>query len=193
MNATCYAALKASLSTRAVCPVGRKLGTEQELSNSRVTVTLLPSYALSLWWFEWLSCVENRLGFFSVYWAPKMKRMQTGTSQMLFQFWILNELSFAWLGVMTSERENNISLVRCVAHICESPFLFSACRFFQGQDSGSESQLNTSSLKEALERFDHSRSPSTSSRSSRKSSSHVSDNTCTCKEKENCKHSFSSV
>uniref|UniRef100_A0A665T9A4 Circadian locomoter output cycles protein kaput n=1 Tax=Echeneis naucrates TaxID=173247 RepID=A0A665T9A4_ECHNA len=47
------------------------------------------------------------------------------------------------------------------------------------QDSGSESQLNTSSLKEALERFDHSRTPSTSSRSSRKSSSHVSDNTCT--------------
>uniref|UniRef100_A0A096M7I8 Circadian locomoter output cycles protein kaput n=1 Tax=Poecilia formosa TaxID=48698 RepID=A0A096M7I8_POEFO len=49
----------------------------------------------------------------------------------------------------------------------------------KSQDSGSESQLNTSSLKEALERFDHSRTPSTSSRSSRKSSSHVSDNTCT--------------
>lgn len=47
----------------------------------------------------------------------------------------------------------------------------------KSQDSGSE--LNTSSLKEALERFDHSRTPSTSSRSSRKSSSHVSDNTCT--------------
>uniref|UniRef100_UPI003AAE07DF clock circadian regulator b n=1 Tax=Centroberyx gerrardi TaxID=166262 RepID=UPI003AAE07DF len=47
------------------------------------------------------------------------------------------------------------------------------------KDSGSESQLNTSSLKEALERFDHSRTASTSSRSSRKSSSHVSDNTCT--------------
>uniref|UniRef100_A0A673VX76 Circadian locomoter output cycles protein kaput n=1 Tax=Salmo trutta TaxID=8032 RepID=A0A673VX76_SALTR len=43
------------------------------------------------------------------------------------------------------------------------------------QDSGSESQhqLNTSSLKEALERFDRSRTPSTSSRSSRKSSSHT--------------------
>uniref|UniRef100_A0A3P8PFC7 Circadian locomoter output cycles protein kaput n=1 Tax=Astatotilapia calliptera TaxID=8154 RepID=A0A3P8PFC7_ASTCA len=41
----------------------------------------------------------------------------------------------------------------------------------KSQDSGSESQLNTSSLKEALERFDHSRTPSTSSRSSRKSSS----------------------
>ncbi|XP_028259134.1 circadian locomoter output cycles protein kaput isoform X5 [Parambassis ranga] len=40
----------------------------------------------------------------------------------------------------------------------------------QSQDSGSESQLNTSSLKEALERFDHSRTPSASSRSSRKSS-----------------------
>uniref|UniRef100_A0AAX7W306 Circadian locomoter output cycles protein kaput n=1 Tax=Astatotilapia calliptera TaxID=8154 RepID=A0AAX7W306_ASTCA len=52
----------------------------------------------------------------------------------------------------------------------------------KSQDSGSESQLNTSSLKEALERFDHSRTPSTSSRSSRKSSSHVSDNTCTCKD-----------
>ncbi|XP_068607104.1 clock circadian regulator b [Brachionichthys hirsutus] len=47
------------------------------------------------------------------------------------------------------------------------------------KDSGSESQLNTSSLKEALERFDHSRTHSTSSRSSRKSSSHASDNTCT--------------
>ncbi|TKS75032.1 Circadian locomoter output cycles protein kaput [Collichthys lucidus] len=40
----------------------------------------------------------------------------------------------------------------------------------QSQDSGSESQLNTSSLKEALERFNHSRTPSASSRSSRKSS-----------------------
>ncbi|XP_007230307.3 clock circadian regulator b isoform X1 [Astyanax mexicanus] len=50
----------------------------------------------------------------------------------------------------------------------------------QSQDSGSESQLNTSSLKEALERFDRSRSPSTSSRSSRKSShTAVSDSTCT--------------
>uniref|UniRef100_A0A4W5NPC8 Circadian locomoter output cycles protein kaput n=1 Tax=Hucho hucho TaxID=62062 RepID=A0A4W5NPC8_9TELE len=43
------------------------------------------------------------------------------------------------------------------------------------QDSGSESQhqLNTSSLKEALERFERSRTPSTSSHSSRKSSSHT--------------------
>ncbi|XP_067368321.1 circadian locomoter output cycles protein kaput isoform X3 [Channa argus] len=40
----------------------------------------------------------------------------------------------------------------------------------KSQDSGSESQLNTSSLKEALERFNHSRTPSASSRSSRKSS-----------------------
>ncbi|KAI3369005.1 hypothetical protein L3Q82_025975, partial [Scortum barcoo] len=40
----------------------------------------------------------------------------------------------------------------------------------QSQDSGSESQLNTSSLKEALERFNRSRTPSASSRSSRKSS-----------------------
>ncbi|KAL7871988.1 hypothetical protein SRHO_G00069710 [Serrasalmus rhombeus] len=49
----------------------------------------------------------------------------------------------------------------------------------KSQDSGSE--LNTSSLKEALERFDHSRTPSASSRSSRKSSSHtaVSDPTST--------------
>uniref|UniRef100_A0A7N8YEY3 Circadian locomoter output cycles protein kaput n=1 Tax=Mastacembelus armatus TaxID=205130 RepID=A0A7N8YEY3_9TELE len=47
------------------------------------------------------------------------------------------------------------------------------------QDSGSESQLNTSSLKEALERFNHSRTPSASSRSSRKSShTAVSDPTC---------------
>ncbi|KAM6921164.1 circadian locomoter output cycles protein kaput [Xenentodon cancila] len=40
----------------------------------------------------------------------------------------------------------------------------------QSQDSGSETQLNTCSLKEALERFNHSRTPSASSRSSRKSS-----------------------
>ncbi|XP_068600036.1 circadian locomoter output cycles protein kaput [Brachionichthys hirsutus] len=40
----------------------------------------------------------------------------------------------------------------------------------KSQDSGSESQLNTSSLKDALERFSHSRTPSASSRSSRKSS-----------------------
>uniref|UniRef100_A0A9J8D802 Clock circadian regulator a n=1 Tax=Cyprinus carpio carpio TaxID=630221 RepID=A0A9J8D802_CYPCA len=59
----------------------------------------------------------------------------------------------------------------------ESPPEISADK---SQDSGSESQLNTSSLKEALERFDHSRTPSASSRSSRKSSSHtaVSDPTC---------------
>uniref|UniRef100_A0A673XPE9 Circadian locomoter output cycles protein kaput n=1 Tax=Salmo trutta TaxID=8032 RepID=A0A673XPE9_SALTR len=45
----------------------------------------------------------------------------------------------------------------------------------QSQDSGSESQhqLNTSSLKEALEGFDRSRTPSASSHSSRKSSSHT--------------------
>ncbi|KAB5518506.1 hypothetical protein PHYPO_G00166800 [Pangasianodon hypophthalmus] len=50
----------------------------------------------------------------------------------------------------------------------------------QSQDSGSESQLNTSSLKEVLERFDHSRTPSTSSHSSRKSShTAMSDSTCT--------------
>uniref|UniRef100_A0A8C1QBA1 Circadian locomoter output cycles protein kaput n=1 Tax=Cyprinus carpio TaxID=7962 RepID=A0A8C1QBA1_CYPCA len=60
----------------------------------------------------------------------------------------------------------------------ESPPEISADK---SQDSGSESQLNTSSLKEALERFDHSRTPSASSRSSRKSSSHtaVSDPTST--------------
>ncbi|XP_041704719.1 circadian locomoter output cycles protein kaput isoform X3 [Coregonus clupeaformis] len=47
--------------------------------------------------------------------------------------------------------------------------------FAVDKDSGSESQhqLNTSSLKEALERFDRSRTPSASSRSSRKSSSHT--------------------
>ncbi|XP_061593980.1 circadian locomoter output cycles protein kaput isoform X2 [Cololabis saira] len=38
------------------------------------------------------------------------------------------------------------------------------------QNSGSENQLNTCSLKDALERFNHSRTPSASSRSSRKSS-----------------------
>lgn len=49
----------------------------------------------------------------------------------------------------------------------------------QSQDSGSESQLNTSSLKEALERFNRSRTPSASSRSSRKSShTAVSDPAC---------------
>uniref|UniRef100_A0A3B3VUF8 Circadian locomoter output cycles protein kaput n=1 Tax=Poecilia latipinna TaxID=48699 RepID=A0A3B3VUF8_9TELE len=40
----------------------------------------------------------------------------------------------------------------------------------KSQDLGSESQLNASSLKEALERFNRSRTPSASSRSSRKSS-----------------------
>uniref|UniRef100_A0A4W5NV60 Circadian locomoter output cycles protein kaput n=1 Tax=Hucho hucho TaxID=62062 RepID=A0A4W5NV60_9TELE len=47
--------------------------------------------------------------------------------------------------------------------------------FAVDKDSGSESQhqLNTSSLKEALERFERSRTPSTSSHSSRKSSSHT--------------------
>ncbi|XP_016299302.1 circadian locomoter output cycles protein kaput-like isoform X1 [Sinocyclocheilus anshuiensis] len=50
----------------------------------------------------------------------------------------------------------------------------------QSQISGSESQLNTSRLKEVLECFSNSRTPSTSSRSSRKSShTAVSDNTCT--------------
>ncbi|CAG10966.1 unnamed protein product, partial [Tetraodon nigroviridis] len=49
----------------------------------------------------------------------------------------------------------------------------------KSQDSGSESQLNTSSLKEVLDRFNHSRTPSASSRSSRKSSrTAVSDPTC---------------
>uniref|UniRef100_A0A672S7I8 Circadian locomoter output cycles protein kaput n=1 Tax=Sinocyclocheilus grahami TaxID=75366 RepID=A0A672S7I8_SINGR len=48
------------------------------------------------------------------------------------------------------------------------------------QISGSEAQLNSSRLKEVLERFSNSRSPSTSSRSSRKSShTAVSDNTST--------------
>ncbi|XP_067891212.1 circadian locomoter output cycles protein kaput isoform X2 [Heterodontus francisci] len=41
------------------------------------------------------------------------------------------------------------------------------------QDSGSDTKLNVISLKDALERFDHSRTPSASSRSSRKSSSHT--------------------
>uniref|UniRef100_A0AAQ4RL45 Circadian locomoter output cycles protein kaput n=1 Tax=Gasterosteus aculeatus aculeatus TaxID=481459 RepID=A0AAQ4RL45_GASAC len=62
----------------------------------------------------------------------------------------------------------------------------------KGHDSGSESQLNTSSLKEALERFDRSRTHSTSSQSSCKSSSHVSDNTCTC-ERTHTKHTRVSV
>ncbi|XP_051982909.1 circadian locomoter output cycles protein kaput-like isoform X2 [Xyrauchen texanus] len=48
------------------------------------------------------------------------------------------------------------------------------------QNSVSESQLNTSSLKEVLERFSNSQSPSNSSRSSRKSlHTAYSDNTCT--------------
>ncbi|XP_060772543.1 clock circadian regulator b isoform X3 [Neoarius graeffei] len=50
----------------------------------------------------------------------------------------------------------------------------------QSQDSGSESQLNTSSLKEVLEQFDHGHTPSTSSHSSHKSScTATSDSTCT--------------
>ncbi|XP_078534309.1 circadian locomoter output cycles protein kaput isoform X2 [Lissotriton helveticus] len=43
----------------------------------------------------------------------------------------------------------------------------------KSHNSGSENHINTLSLKEALERFDHSRTPSVSSRSSRKSSSHT--------------------
>lgn len=47
------------------------------------------------------------------------------------------------------------------------------------QDLGSETQLNASSLKEALERFSHSRTPSASSRSSHKSHhTNVSDPAC---------------
>nr|QGW67273.1 circadian locomoter output cycles protein kaput [Rhamdia quelen] len=50
----------------------------------------------------------------------------------------------------------------------------------KSHDSGSESQLNTSSLKEVLERFDRSRTSSSSSHSSRKSSrTALSDSTCT--------------
>ncbi|XP_059409859.1 circadian locomoter output cycles protein kaput-like isoform X3 [Carassius carassius] len=50
----------------------------------------------------------------------------------------------------------------------------------KSQISCSQSQLNTSILEEVLERFSNSRTPSTSSRSSRKSShTAVSDNTCT--------------
>ncbi|XP_026059746.1 circadian locomoter output cycles protein kaput-like isoform X2 [Carassius auratus] len=50
----------------------------------------------------------------------------------------------------------------------------------KSQISGSQSQSNTSRLKEVLERFSNSRTPSTSSRSSHKSShTAVSDNTCT--------------
>ncbi|XP_069057159.1 circadian locomoter output cycles protein kaput isoform X7 [Pleurodeles waltl] len=43
----------------------------------------------------------------------------------------------------------------------------------KSHDCGSENHINTLSLKEALERFEHSRTPSVSSRSSRKSSSHT--------------------
>uniref|UniRef100_A0A4W5PA82 Circadian locomoter output cycles protein kaput n=1 Tax=Hucho hucho TaxID=62062 RepID=A0A4W5PA82_9TELE len=65
--------------------------------------------------------------------------------------------------------------------IVESPPEISAVD--KSQDSGSESQhqLNTSSLKEALERFDRSRTPSASSRSSRKSSSHTAISNPACK------------
>ncbi|ETE62776.1 Circadian locomoter output cycles protein kaput, partial [Ophiophagus hannah] len=53
----------------------------------------------------------------------------------------------------------------------------------KSQDSGSENHINTVSLKEALERFDHSPTPSASSRSSRKSShTAVSDPSCECRE-----------
>uniref|UniRef100_A0A2K5KJA6 Circadian locomoter output cycles protein kaput n=1 Tax=Cercocebus atys TaxID=9531 RepID=A0A2K5KJA6_CERAT len=49
----------------------------------------------------------------------------------------------------------------------------------KSQDSGSDNRINTVSLKEALERFDHSPTPSASSRSSRKSShTAVSDPSC---------------
>lgn len=49
----------------------------------------------------------------------------------------------------------------------------------KSQDSGSDNHINTVSLKEALERFDTSPTPSASSRSSRKSShTAVSDHSC---------------
>lgn len=53
------------------------------------------------------------------------------------------------------------------------------CVSLQSQDSGSDNHINTVSLKEALERFDTSPTPSASSRSSRKSShTAVSDHSC---------------
>uniref|UniRef100_A0A7N6A941 Circadian locomoter output cycles protein kaput n=1 Tax=Anabas testudineus TaxID=64144 RepID=A0A7N6A941_ANATE len=56
---------------------------------------------------------------------------------------------------------------------------FIVCTHTVSQDSGSESQFNTPSLKEALDRLNHSRTPSASSRSSRKSShTAVSDPAC---------------
>uniref|UniRef100_A0A673XPP1 Circadian locomoter output cycles protein kaput n=1 Tax=Salmo trutta TaxID=8032 RepID=A0A673XPP1_SALTR len=73
--------------------------------------------------------------------------------------------SYAYL--VRAEQRRELGIVE------ESPPEISAVD--KSQDSGSESQhqLNTSSLKEALEGFDRSRTPSASSHSSRKSSSHT--------------------
>ncbi|MCJ8743566.1 hypothetical protein PDJAM_G00095640 [Pangasius djambal] len=95
--------------------------------------------------------------------------MDTGFNLLVEPNWIYLKIS-CYAEVRAEQRRE--------LGIEESPPEISADK---SQDSGSESQLNTSSLKEALERFDQSRTPSASSRSSRKSSSHtaVSDPTCT--------------
>lgn len=87
------------------------------------------------------------------------------------------------LGIEESQPEMTVEKVRLSQEeICEIRIVRSSHVIIpsqQSQDSGSESQLNTSSLKEVLDRFNHSRTPSASSRSSRKSShTAVSDPAC---------------
>uniref|UniRef100_A0A8C7L8A5 Circadian locomoter output cycles protein kaput n=1 Tax=Oncorhynchus kisutch TaxID=8019 RepID=A0A8C7L8A5_ONCKI len=91
--------------------------------------------------------------------------MQYGKGKSCYYRFLTKGYSYAYL--VRAEQRRELGIVE------ESPPEISAVD--KSQDSGSESQhqLNTSSLKEALEGFDRSRTPSASSHSSRKSSSHT--------------------
>uniref|UniRef100_A0A8C7LAQ8 Circadian locomoter output cycles protein kaput n=1 Tax=Oncorhynchus kisutch TaxID=8019 RepID=A0A8C7LAQ8_ONCKI len=103
--------------------------------------------------------------------------MQYGKGKSCYYRFLTKGYSYAYL--VRAEQRRELGIVE------ESPPEISAVD--KSQDSGSESQhqLNTSSLKEALEGFDRSRTPSASSHSSRKSSSHTAIsnpacNSCAC-------------
>uniref|UniRef100_A0A8C7VDK5 Circadian locomoter output cycles protein kaput n=1 Tax=Oncorhynchus mykiss TaxID=8022 RepID=A0A8C7VDK5_ONCMY len=91
--------------------------------------------------------------------------MQYGKGKSCYYRFLTKGYSYAYL--VRAEQRRELGIVE------ESPPEISAVD--KSQDSGSESQhqLNTSSLKEALDGFDRSRTPSASSHSSRKSSSHT--------------------
>uniref|UniRef100_A0A8C7NZ32 Circadian locomoter output cycles protein kaput n=1 Tax=Oncorhynchus mykiss TaxID=8022 RepID=A0A8C7NZ32_ONCMY len=103
--------------------------------------------------------------------------MQYGKGKSCYYRFLTKGYSYAYL--VRAEQRRELGIVE------ESPPEISAVD--KSQDSGSESQhqLNTSSLKEALDGFDRSRTPSASSHSSRKSSSHTAIsnpacNSCAC-------------